>query len=69
MLNGRKEDRHGTKSRRDGNAGIEENVDLTEKFGIMSVPTVVFLKGGVEINRQVGVANKAFYADAINSML
>jgi hypothetical protein len=35
----------------------------------MSVPTVVFLKGGVEAGRQVGVANKAFYADAINSML
>ena len=52
-----------------GKCDIEENVDLTEKFGIMSVPTVVFLKGGVEINRQVGVANKAFYADAINSML
>ena len=36
-----------------GKCDIEENVDLTEKFGIMSVPTVVFLKGGVEINRQV----------------
>lgn len=48
---------------------IEENTDLTDKFGIMSVPTVVFFKDGVEVGRQVGVAAKSVYTDKLNSLL
>ncbi len=52
-----------------GKCDIEENVDLTEKFGIMNVPTVVFLKGGQEADRLVGVAGKNVYEEKINSLL
>ncbi len=52
-----------------GKCDIEENTELTDKFGIMNVPTVVFLKDGQEVDRLVGVAGKNVYEDKINSML
>jgi thioredoxin 1 len=52
-----------------GKCDIEESTDLTDKFGIMSVPTVVFFKDGVEVGRQVGVAAKSVYTDKLNSLL
>ena len=52
-----------------GKCDIEENDDLTEKFGIMNVPTVVFLKDGKEVDRVVGLAMKNIYEDKINALL
>ncbi len=52
-----------------GKCDIEENTELTDKFGIMNVPTVVFLKDGQEADRLVGVAGKNIYEDKINSLL
>ena len=34
---------------------VDDNQDLAMKFGVMSIPTVVFLKNGVEFDRKVGV--------------
>lgn len=52
-----------------GKCDIEENTELTDKFGIMNVPTVIFLKGGQEVDRLVGVAAKNVYEEKINAML
>ncbi len=52
-----------------GKCDIEENDDLTEKFGIMNVPTVVLLKGGQEVDRVVGLAMKNIYQDKLNALL
>ncbi|MCQ2073811.1 MAG: thioredoxin [Bacteroidaceae bacterium] len=52
-----------------GKCDIEENPELTEKFGIMSVPTVVFIKNGQVCDSQVGVAGKPVYEQKINAML
>lgn len=52
-----------------GKCDIEENADLTEKFGIMSVPTVVFIKNGNVVDTQVGAAGKALYQQKINALL
>lgn len=52
-----------------GKCDIEENTDMTDKFGIMNVPTVVFIKDGKEIDRLVGIAGKNVYQEKINSML
>ncbi|MCQ2066484.1 MAG: thioredoxin [Bacteroidaceae bacterium] len=52
-----------------GKCDIEENPELTEKFGIMSVPTVAFIRNGELIDSQVGVAGKPVYEQKINSML
>jgi thioredoxin 1 len=38
---------------------IDEAPATAGKFGVRSVPTVVAIKGGKEVARQLGVANKA----------
>lgn len=52
-----------------GKCDIEENDELTEQFGIMNVPTVVFLKDGQEVDRVVGLAMKNVYQDKLNALL
>jgi thioredoxin 1 len=52
-----------------GKCDIEENDDLTEKFGIMNVPTVVLLKDGKEVDRVVGLAMKNIYQDKLNALI
>ncbi|MBO7112037.1 MAG: thioredoxin [Bacteroidaceae bacterium] len=52
-----------------GKCDIEENDELTEQFGIMNVPTVVFLKDGKEVDRVVGLAMKNIYQDKLNALL
>ena len=52
-----------------GKCDIEENDELTEKFGIMNVPTVVFLKDGKEVDRVVGLAMKNIYQDKLNALI
>ena len=36
----------------------DENTDLTIKFGIMSIPTVIMLKAGKEVQRTTGLQNR-----------
>ncbi len=37
---------------------VDENQDLAMRFGVMSIPTVVLLKGGTEAMRSVGAVPK-----------
>lgn len=38
---------------------VDEEMSLAQKFSIMSIPTMVILKDGKEVNRVVGVRDKA----------
>ena len=38
---------------------VDENQDIAMKYGVMSIPTLVLLKGGQEIARSVGAMPKA----------
>lgn len=38
---------------------VDENQDIAMKYGVMSIPTLVLLKGGQEIARTVGAMSKA----------
>lgn len=38
-----------------GKVNVDEEPDLAARFGVMSIPTVVFLKEGQEFDRKVGV--------------
>ena len=38
---------------------VDEAQELAEKYGIMSIPTLVVIKNGQEIKRQVGLASKS----------
>ena len=40
---------------------IDKDQETARKYGIRSVPALVFLKNGVEVHRQVGVISKEHY--------
>ena len=36
---------------------VDENYDLAKSFGIMSVPTVLFFKDGILVDKSIGLIN------------
>lgn len=52
-----------------GKLDIDEAQQLAVRFGVMSVPTVVFLKDGKEVHRFVGVQPKDRIAQMIQNHL
>ena len=48
---------------------VDSNQIFAAKYGVRNIPTVLLFKDGEMISRQVGVAPKQTYADAINSAL
>ena len=52
-----------------GQINVDQDPELARHFGVMSIPTVVFLKGGREIARKVGVMPEAVYDGLIQENL
>ncbi len=52
-----------------GKVDIEEEEDLAMKYGIRNVPTVLFIKGGEVVDKQVGVASLAVFEEKLNAIL
>ncbi len=44
---------------------VDENPQVSEKYGVMSIPTTILFNGGVEIGRQVGFSGKSHFEDLI----
>ena len=42
-----------------GKVNVDEHQDLAVQYGVLNIPTLVFLKQGKEVDRVVGVASKA----------
>lgn len=47
---------------------VDQNQELAGKFGVMSIPTVVFFKNGQYVGEQVGVASQEFYKKALEQV-
>lgn len=47
---------------------VDANADLSGKHGVMSIPTVILFKDGVEVGRQVGFAGKQGYLDLLKKV-
>jgi thioredoxin 1 len=45
---------------------IDEYNEITEQYGVRSVPTVIIEKDGVELQRFSGLSSKIAYINAIN---
>lgn len=45
---------------------VDENEETAKNFGVMSIPTIVVLKDGVEIDRHVGLMNRDSLVEWIN---
>lgn len=43
-----------------GKCDVDENDELTSKFGIRNVPTVLFIKGGEVVDKHVGAAPRVY---------
>lgn len=52
-----------------GKCDVDENQDIAMKYGVMSIPTLVILKGGQEVNRIVGAMPKPALAAEIEKSL
>ena len=52
-----------------GKVNIDENSDVPVNYGVRNIPTVLVFKNGELVDRQVGVAPKAKYAEALDSAI
>ncbi|MAW51141.1 MAG: thioredoxin [Flavobacteriaceae bacterium] len=52
-----------------GKLDVDSNQEFAAKFGVRNIPTVLVFKNGEIVGRQVGVAPKSKYTEAINSVL
>ena len=52
-----------------GTCAVDECDELTAKFGIRNVPTVLFIKNGEVVDRHVGAAPKNVFVEKINALL
>jgi len=48
---------------------VDDNQEITAKYGVRSVPVVVIEKDGTEVARFAGVQSKLAYVNAINAVL
>lgn len=52
-----------------GKVDVDENPALAQRFGVMSIPTVLFFKDGEEFDRKVGAMAFEAYADTLDEAL
>ena len=52
-----------------GKIDVDANQEFAAKYGVRNIPTVLLFKDGELVSRQVGVAPKKTYEDAINAAL
>lgn len=48
---------------------IDKEPELAQRFGVMSIPTLVFLKNGEEFDRKVGVMPEGSYTAVLDESL
>lgn len=52
-----------------GKVDVDSNQEFAAKYGVRNIPTVLLFKNGEVIDKQVGVAPKATYAEKIDAAL
>ena len=52
-----------------GKCDVDDNVELTSRFGIRSVRSVFFLKNGQIVDKSVGAAPKQTFVEKIEALL
>ena len=52
-----------------GKVNVDEEPELARQFGVMSIPTVVFLKNGREFDRKVGLMPEKVFVDVLEKNL
>lgn len=52
-----------------GKVDVDNNQEFAAKYGVRNIPTVLVFKNGEVVEKQVGVAPKATYAEKIDAHL
>ena len=52
-----------------GKCDVEQNDDITMKDGVRNIPTIIFLKGGQVVDKQVGATSKEALKAKIDKLL
>lgn len=52
-----------------GKINVDNNMNLTQDFGVSSIPTIIVMKDGNEMRRLIGVTPKSEFQKAIEKVL
>ncbi|HLV13581.1 MAG TPA: thioredoxin [Xanthomarina sp.] len=52
-----------------GKVDVDANQEFAAKYGVRNIPTVLVFQNGEVVGRQVGVAQKSAYTEAIDALL
>ena len=52
-----------------GKVDVDTNQEFAAKYGVRNIPTVLIFQNGEVVGRQVGVAPKSAYKEAIDALL
>lgn len=50
-----------------GKVNVDNNAELSSKYGITSIPAILFIKGGQVVDKLIGAQPKAKFLDKINA--
>ena len=52
-----------------GKVNVDSESDISSKYGITSIPTLLFFKDGEVVDKHVGAASKLQLEDKLNSLI
>ncbi len=52
-----------------GKVDVDENAELSQEFGVRSIPTILILKDGEVVDKHVGVTTKQALIEKIEAQL
>lgn len=52
-----------------GKVNVDENPDISMKYGIRNIPTIIFLKNGEMVDKSVGAVPKNILTEKIENLL
>ena len=53
----------------DGKVDVDNNPHVASQFGIRSIPTILFFKNGVQVDKQVGVVPKNILEGKLKALM
>ncbi len=48
---------------------VDNSPEISKKFGIRSIPTILYFNNGVIVDKHIGVANKSTFTDKLKKLL
>ncbi len=52
-----------------GKVDVDSNPNIAMKYGIRNIPTVLFVKGGEVVDKQVGAAPKQVFTSKLDALI